>query len=278
MIYTILDMATTAALLFIISSGLLIIFGVMGLINFSHGSFIAVGGYVAVVVANLDMNPWWSIPLSFLVGGCLGVVTEQLIARFLYHRPLDAILATWGLGIVITELIVVAFGRTVQFAGSPISGAFEILGFPYSAYRLALIPAACVVGLVMFLVLNKTRLGLDTRAVISNSSLAEALGVNSARVRLLMFAFGAGLATLSGALMTPLASVTPNMGLPWLVSAFMLVLVSGNSLLALVMASVILGSVQSLVSYYLSPVLGGVTLAFLGALLLRLRPQGFQLN
>jgi branched-chain amino acid transport system permease protein len=127
----------------------------------------------------------------------------------------------------------------------------------------------------MWLLLKGTRIGLQTRAVIMNEPLARGLGINSSRVRLITFSFGAGLACLAGAFITPLSSVDPNMGLPWLVSAFMLVLVSGNSFLALASACIVLGGAQVLASTYISPVIGGLTLAVLAALLLRIRPKGF---
>jgi branched-chain amino acid transport system permease protein len=275
MLYLFLDIITTAAILFIVSSGLLIIFGVMKIINFAHGVFLTIGGYSSLVVTHFDWNPWFSMPLAFVVGCLLGSVIERTVLRFLYHRPLDAILATWGLGIVLGQLIIIGFGREVQFAAGPVSGAMELFGDFYSKYRLLLIIFSVLVAGAMWLLLKGTRIGLQTRAVIMNEPLARGLGINSSRVRLITFSFGAGLACLAGAFITPLSSVDPNMGLPWLVSAFMLVLVSGNSFLALASACIVLGGAQVLASTYISPVIGGLTLAVLAALLLRIRPKGF---
>jgi branched-chain amino acid transport system permease protein len=123
--------------------------------------------------------------------------------------------------------------------------------------------------------LNGTRLGLITRAVTMNESLARALGVNSAWVRLSSFAIGSGLACLAGALITPLSSVDPNMGVPWLTNAFMLAMISGTSLVSLAVACAVLGTAQLLVSVYVSPILGSLTIVVLGAVALRIRPQGF---
>lgn len=273
--YLFLDIITTAAILFIISSGLLIIFGVMKVINFAHGVLLTIGGYSSLIVTRFDWNPWFSMPLAFVVGCLLGAFIERAILRFLYHRPLDAILATWGLGIVLGQLIIIAFGREVQFADRPVSGAVELLGAFYSQYRLLLIVFAVLVAAAMWMLLKGTRIGLQTRAVIMNEPLARGLGINSSRVRLITFSFGAGLACLAGAFITPLSSVDPNMGLPWLVSAFMLVLVSGNSFIALAAACLVLGGAQVLASTYISPIIGGLTIAVLAALLLRLRPKGF---
>lgn len=275
MMYLVLDIITTASILFIIASGLLIIFGVMKVINFGHASFLTVGAYASLVSTWLGWNPWLSLPLAFVTGGVLGALIEATILRYLYHRPLDAILATWGLGIMIGQLITIIFGREVQFAARPISGAVEVLGVSYSFYRLLLIIFALLVAAVMALLMNGTRIGLQTRAVIANEPLARSLGISSARVRLLTFAFGSGLACLAGAFITPLSSVDPNMGVPWLVAAFMLVLVSGTSFVSLATACVVLGGIQVLVSTFISPVLGGLTLAVMAAVLLRISPKGF---
>ena len=204
-----------------------------------------------------------------------GLLVERLIVQPLYKRPLDAILATWGLGIVIGQLITMAFGREVQFVDSPVQGAASLLGTEYSAYRLFLIPAALLLYLLLTLLLNRTRFGARTRAVIMNENLARGLGIQAERIRLATFGLGAGLGALAGALITPLSSVDPNMGLPWLVSAFMLVMVSGHSIGALLLTCLVYGACQVLVSVYLSPILGGVTIAVLAALTLRIRPQGF---
>ena len=200
---------------------------------------------------------------------------ERGVLRPLYRRPLDAILATWGLGIVIGQLITLCFGREVQFAQSPISGAASFLGYEYSQYRLLLVGIAVLLGLGIAAVLHGTRLGLVTRAVIANENLAQSLGVNSARVRFATFSLGSALASLAGALVVPLSSVDPNMGVPWLVGAFMLVLLSGASLVSMAAAALVLGAAQVLVSTYLNAVLGGMTVAVLAAIILRVRPSGF---
>ncbi len=270
-----LDVITTAAILFAVSAGLLIIFGVMKIINFAHGGFLTIGGYSALLVTTLGLNPWWSIPFAFVIGFFCGMIVERLVMRPLYSRPLDAILATWGLGIIIGQLITLVFGREVQFVKSPISGAVDFLGASYSHYRLLLVLASVALALALTVVLNGTRLGLQTRAVIMNENLARGLGINSGLVRFITFSLGAGLASLAGALITPLTSVDPHLGVPWLVSAFMLVLVSGMSIASLAIACLVLGGAQVLVSTYGNPVLGGLTIVVLAALILRLRPQGF---
>lgn len=270
-----LDVLTTASVLFIVTSGLMVIFGVMKIVNFAHGAMLTLGAYASLVVTQLHLNPWISLPTAVVVGSIAGLVIERFIVRPLYKRPLDAILATWGLGIVIGQLIVLAFGREVQFVETPVKGAFAIFGTEYSAYRLLLVPVALVMGLALTGLLAGTRFGINTRAVIMNDSLASGLGINSSRIRFITFSLGAGLGTLAGSLITPLSSVDPGMGVSWLVSAFMLVMVSGHSMVSLMVTCLIFGTCQVMVSTYASPVLGGLAISVLAALTLRVRPKGF---
>jgi len=270
-----LDIVTTAAILYVVALGLLIVFGVMGIISFAHGAMLTVGGYAALLVTQAGWNPWLSLPAAALAGLVAGAAMERTVLRPLYRRPLDAILATWGLGIVIGQVVTLVFGRQVQFAQSPLSGAAVVLGATYSQYRLLLVAVAMLLAGAIALVLHGTRLGLVTRAVIANENLAQSLGVNSARVRFASFSLGSALASLAGALVVPLSSVDPNMGVPWLVGAFMLVLLSGSSLVSMAAAALVLGAAQVLVSTYLNAVLGGMTIAVLAAVILRVRPTGF---
>src|SRR4029077_9628215 len=203
------------------------------------------------------------------------MAVERIVVRPLYSRPLDAILATWGLGIVIGQIITLIYDRGVQLAQSPIPGAVLVLGENYSRYRIAMIAVALVFGAALAAILRWTRLGLVTRAVIMNEDLARGLGIDTGLVRFATFSLGAGLSCLAGALITPLSSIDPSLGLSWLVNAFMLVLVSGASLFSLAIAAIVLGGAQVLISSFANPVYGSMVIVILAALLLRVRPQGF---
>ena len=275
MITLVLDIVTTAAILFIVSAGLLVVFGVMKIINFAHASFITIGAYTALVASRFGLPPVLAPAVAFLVGGLIGAAAERIVVRQLYGRPLDAILATWGLSIVIGQLVTLGFGREVQFVPAPVSGTLAIFSEDYSSYRLLLVVAAFVIAGLFTMLLNGTRLGLSTRAVIMNENLAQGLGIDSTRVRLITFGIGCGLAAIAGALITPLASVDPNMGLSWLIGAFILVMISGGSLPTLGLSCLVLGGLQVLASTFISPILGGLTIAVLAAVALRLRPEGF---
>jgi branched-subunit amino acid ABC-type transport system permease component len=270
-----LDLLTTAAMLFVVTAGLMVVFGVMKIVNFAHGALLTLGGYVAFAVTQLGLDAWWAWPLSIAAGTAVGMAVELLVVRPLYKRPLDAILATWGLGIVIGQLIVMAFGRDIKFAAAPLQGTWSVGGVDYSAYRLLLVPLAAAIAAALYAALNATQFGVKTRAVIMNEDLASGLGINAGLVRFATFSLGASLGTLAGTVITPLSSLDPGMGVPWLVSAFMLVMVAGHSVASLLITCAVFGACQVLVSTYASPVLGGLTIALLAAVVLRIRPKGF---
>ena len=275
MIALALDVISSAAILFIISSGLLIFFGVMKILNFAHAGLLSFGGYMALTVTQLGWSPWLAAPFALVAGFLAGALIEQTVMRWLYARSLDAILAAWGLGMILVQLITIAYGRQIQFVQTPLSGAITIFGETYSLYRLFLVLIAIALGIILTAVLKGTRLGLNTRAVIMNDNLAQALGINSAWVRFLSFSLGSALAAMAGALITPLSSVNPNMGFSWLISSFMIVLLSGSSLVSLAVSALVLGGTQVLVSTFINPVAGGMTIVVLAAIILRIRPEGF---
>jgi branched-subunit amino acid ABC-type transport system permease component len=272
-VYTIevLDVVTTAGVLYIVALGLLIVYGVLKIINLAHGAFLALGSYAAVIATWLGWNPWSALVIALAAGVAIGAVAEWRVLRGLYVRPLDTILATWGLNIIIIQGITLYFGREIRFAESGISQAVSVGGVTYSLYRLVLLAVAIILGVLVWLVMRRTQIGVVARAVIMNEELAQALGINTRLVRFITFCLGAGLASLAGALITPLVSVHPNLGVPWLINAFMLVLVAGVSLGNLAIAALVLGGAQVLVSAYGNPVLGSLTIVILAVIILRFR-------
>ena len=265
------DVITTAAVLYIVALGLLIVYGVLKIINLAHGAFLALGSYAAVIATWLGWNPWSALIIALAVGVAVGAVAEWRVLRRLYVRPLDTILATWGLNIIVVQGITLYFGREIHFAESAITQAVNIGGVTYSLYRLVLLVVAVALGMLVWLVMRRTQIGIVARAVIMNEELAQVLGINTRLVRFVTFCLGAGLASLAGALITPLVSVHPNLGVPWLINAFMLVLVAGVSIANLALAALFLGGAQVLVSAYGNPVLGSLTIVILALIILRFR-------
>jgi len=271
--YTIqlLDIVTTAGILYIVALGLLIVYGVLKIINLAHGAFLVLGSYAAVIATWLDWSPWSALVIALVGGAAVGAVAEWRVLRDLYVRPLDTILATWGLNIIIVQSITLYFGREIQFAESGLTQAVSVGGVTYSLYRLILLLIAAVLGVLVWLLMRRTQIGIVAQAVIMNEELAQALGINTRLVRFVTFCLGAGLASLAGALITPLVSVHPNLGVPWLINAFMLVMVAGVSLGNLALAALILAGAQVLVSSYCNPVLGSLTIIILAVIILRFR-------
>jgi branched-subunit amino acid ABC-type transport system permease component len=270
----ILNIVTSAAIVFIVASGVVVIFGVMNVINLAHGALIVLGLYTALEVTNRGWNPWLAFAIAPLVGFGIGAILEVLLIRRLYARSLDTILATWGVGIVITQLVMSHYGRSIQFATGPLQHTVKLLGTSYSMYRLVTVAMAAVLGLLLVLLLRYTQWGLIARAVIMNGELSRGLGVNVGAVRLVTFSLGCGLAVLAGVMLTPMYSVDPNMGTPWLITAFMVALVAGPSIQGLALSAFVLGCGQTLASYFITPVAGSLAIVLLAVAVLRILPGG----
>jgi urea transport system permease protein len=271
----VLNAVYAALLLLLIGVGLAIIFGLMRVINFAHGEFLMLGAYAALVTTWGLGSFWPSLLAAPLVVGLLALIVERGLIRPLYQRPLETILATWGLAIVIRQGTEAIAGPDFRNVPNPIPGAITVLGVEYPRYRLAVIALTLAVISVLFLLQRTTRAGLVARAVILNPHLAGTLGINVKRVYQATFALGSALAGLAGAMLAPTVNVFPQMGPAFVVNAFLVVLVGGaGSVPGLVSASLLLGTVQSTLSWYESPVAGMIGLVVMSVLTLRFLPQG----
>ena len=269
------NIVTAGSVFFAVSIGLLVVLSVMRVVNLAHGAFLTIGGYAAVVVSDHGWNPWLSLLLAPAAGFVLGLLTELVLVRRLYGRPLDTILATWGLAIVITQVISDRFGRSAHFVDEAISGdPLQLFGAYYSPYRLFTVAVAVALGVALVLVTRFTQLGTIARAVILNPDLARALGIDTGKVNALTFAVGSALAAFAGAVIVPMSSVDPTMGTPWVITAFMVVLFAGLSLPALGLSALALAAGQVLATYYIAPVVGNLVVIALPILLMRVAPDG----
>ena len=269
------NIVTAGSVFFAVSIGLLVVLSVMRVVNLAHGAFLTIGGYAAVVVSDHGWNPWLSLLLAPAAGFVFGLLTELVLVRRLYGRPLDTILATWGLAIVITQVISDRFGRSAHFVDEAISGdPLQLFGAYYSPYRLFTVAVAVALGVALVLVTRFTQLGTIARAVILNPELARALGIDTGKVNALTFAVGSALAAFAGAVIVPMSSVDPTMGTPWVITAFMVVLFAGLSLPALGLSALALAAGQVLATYYIAPVVGNLVVIGLPILLMRFVPDG----
>lgn len=271
----ILNASYASLLLLLVAFGLAIIFGLMGVINLAHGEFLMLGAYAALVTGNLSGTFWLSLVVGPLLVAAAALVIERGLIRHLYRRPLETILATWGLAIVLRQLVRAVAGADFKNVPSPVPGAVSVFGVDYPRYRLVVMVLVLLVFGVLYVLQRMTRLGLVVRAVIQTPQLAGTLGINVNRVYQVTFVVGSALAGLAGVLLSPTVNVFPEMGPPFVINAFLVVLVGGlGSLPGLVGASFLLGSVQSLMSRYETPVAGTVALLVIAVLALRFLPEG----
>ena len=265
--------------------GLAITFGVMRIINLAHGEFIMLGAYVTFVLqSNFNLDLLLTIPFSFLITGAIGALVELTIIRRLYGRPLETLLATWGLSIVLQGVINLIFTAQLKYVKAPpyISGNLTLLndaqGSPaiaISYYRLFIVAIAlALLGLTGYL-LNNTDLGRQVRAVTQNRDMSKCLGVNTSLVDMVTFAYGCGLAGVAGTVISSLKSVSPPMGQDYLVDAWMTVVTGGVDKLAGILAGAFLiGESNAGIAYLLNDPTARVIVLGAVIVLIRYFPEG----
>jgi branched-subunit amino acid ABC-type transport system permease component len=271
---TVLGVLFAISTLILLALGLAIIFGMMGVLNLAQGEFLMLGAYTVVVATSHGFSVWAGIVLAPIVVGCIGVAVERSIIRFLYGRPLDTMLATWGLSLAIVGAVTLVMGPTTEGVATPL-GSFELGRYSVSVYRLAVIAIAAGAVLATYIVLRYTRAGLVARATMQAPQLLAASGIEPQLVYMGTFAFGAALAGLAGSVMAPLTGVVPTMGLAFIAKIFITVMVGGSTVLIGTTTSAgVLGLVESAVSYASTPIYGQVAMLTLAMVLLRLLPNG----
>jgi branched-chain amino acid transport system permease protein len=261
----------------LLALGLSLIFGMLTIVNFAHGAFFMVGAFLGVYFLGVTGSFWFSLLLTPLAVGALGMVVEKFLVRPLYGRGIDyPLLLTFGLSYVMVEAMRVLFGIEGVPTSTPaaLRGAVN-LGFGFfPLYRLFLIGATAVVVLGLWLLIEKTRYGLIIRAGSRDPEIVKVLGVDVAKVWLLVFGVGTAIAGLSGVLAAPTRAVNPEMGINVLAEAFVVTVVGGmGSLMGAVIAGLLVGCVVSITSLF-APEMAKVSIFALMALVLLVRPQG----
>jgi len=273
-----LDTLVAIATLIIVVTGLFLILGLLQVINLAHTGLMAVGVYAEVSFRSHGIGFWPSLLLAALLTGGVGAIIELVVIRRLYARPLDTILATWGISLVLVQSIVEIYGSGQRFLDLPTVSATTIFGTPYSTYRLLLIVLAAALVAAMALIVRFTTVGLTIRAVMTNEPLARSHGINTVRVRQLTFITGAALAGLAGAVLAPIQGVDPNFGATLVASGFLAVLLSGRTLTGFVLSCVLLATVQTMFARYENPVWANAVVIGVAVVILRFRPQGLALR
>ncbi len=261
----------------IVGLGLSLIFGMLNVVNFAHGAFFMVGGYVGVFLFSLTGSFWYGLVLVPLVVGTLGMAVERVLVRPLYGRGIDdPLLLTFGLSYVFIEVIRILFGlEGIPFATPrDLRGAAD-LGFGFVPwYRLFVIAVTGTILLGLWLLLERTSYGLIIRAGVKDPEIVRVLGIDVSRVWLVVFGLGTGIAGLAGYLAAPIQSVNPDMGIPVLAEAFVVTVVGGmGSLAGSVVAGLLVGVVVAMTSL-VAPEMARIAIFALMALVLLVRPQG----
>lgn len=262
----------------LLAVGLSLIFGMLTVVNFAHGAFFMLGAYVGLEILQLGGNFWVCLILVPLLVGSFGLLVERVLVRPLYGRGIDyPLLLTFGLSYVLVEAVRLVFGTTGYPVDTPeaLQGAVDIYVGYFPLYRLFVMGVTAAILLALWLFLERTSFGLVVRAGARDPQIVQVLGVNVARVWLVVFGLGTGLAALGGLLAAPLQGTSPEMGGAILAEAFVVTVVGGmGSLAGAVLAGLLVGCVVSLISLF-APEMAKVSIFALMALVLLVRPQGF---
>jgi urea transport system permease protein len=271
------------SVLVLVAIGLAITFGVMGVINMAHGEFMMLGAYTTYVVQTamphaIGASVLIAVPAAFLVAGIAGVLLERTIIRFLYGRPLETLLATFGVSLVLQQLVRTIFSANNRAVATPgwMSGTLvfnDALALTYN--RLYIVAFTLLVFAILLVVLKRTRLGLDIRAVSQNRTMARAMGIRSQWVDAMTFGLGSGIAGVAGVALSQLTNVGPNLGQSYIIDSFMVVVFGGvGNLWGTLIGGMSLGIVNKLLEPYAGAVLGKILVLVAVVLFIQRRPRG----
>ncbi len=275
------------SILLLAALGLAITFGLLGVINMAHGEMLMLGAYATYVVqimfqryapGAIEFYPLVALPVAFFVTACIGMALERTVIRHLYGRPLETLLATWGISLMLIQLIRVVFGAQNVEVANPewLSGGIQVLPnlvLPYN--RIIIIGFALFVVVLTWLLLNKTRLGLNVRAVTQNRNMAACCGVPTGRIDMMAFGLGSGIAGLGGVALSQIGNVGPDLGQSYIIDSFLVVVLGGVGQLAgSVTAAFGLGIANKILEPQIGAVLGKILILALIILFIQKRPQG----
>jgi urea transport system permease protein len=274
------------SVLLLAAIGLAITFGVMGVINMAHGEMVMLGAYVTFVVQEVirtsypglfDVSLVIAVPLAFVLTGLVGILIERTVIRFLYGRPLETLLATWGISLILQQAVRTAFGPTNREVGAPswMSGAFEVGRITITYNRLWIICFTLIVFIFLLAMLRFTRLGLEMRAVTQNRHMAASMGIRTNRIDALTFGLGSGIAGIAGVALSQIDNVSPNLGQGYIIDSFMVVVFGGvGNLWGTLVGAFTLGIANKFLEPFAGAVLGKIAILVLIILFIQKRPRG----
>jgi len=274
------------SVLLLAAIGLAITFGVMGVINMAHGEMVMLGAYTTFVVQEIfravapgafDLSLLVAVPAAFLVAGLVGIAIERGIIRFLYGRPLETLLATWGVSLILQQAVRTAFGPTNREVGAPsyMQGGFDLFGLAFTYNRLWIILFTLVVFVALLAILRLTPLGLQMRAVTQNRRMAASMGIRTGYVDAMTFGLGSGIAGIAGVALSQIDNVSPNLGQNYIIDSFMVVVFGGvGSLWGTLVSAFALGVTNKLLEPWAGAVLAKIFILVLLILFIQKRPRG----
>jgi branched-chain amino acid transport system permease protein len=271
------DILSSTSILVLLVLGLGVVVGMMGVFNFAHGELVLLGALTPFVVVQLGGSVWLGLLAAPFVVGLIGLIVERLIIRHLYGLPLTALLVTWGLGLSIRETVRLALGQSTRSVPYPLADTVSLGSVALPEWRLFVVVVTCIVVGVSYLVLRYSAIGLRVRATLENADLARASGIRPARLYAGTFVFGSALAGLAGALIVPLTSLYPELGVTYLVRSFLGLIVGGiGSFDGPVLGATLMGISGGSLPWFLPPVQADIVVFMLAIVLLRFRPQGMR--
>lgn len=269
------QLGINGAFLLLAAVGLIVILGMMNIINLAHGELMMLGAYTATISYHAGIPFPIATVLSFVVVAMFGALLERLVVRRFYTRELGALVVTWGISLILGQGMLLIFGPFMPAIGIP-GGSFSFGIYSFSVYWLILIAVSVALVVGLWLLYNKTTVGLQARAAMENPEVARALGVNTNRIYMLTFSLGAGLAGFSGALLAPTTSIAPYMGQQFVAPAFITVVVGGaaNVIAGAVGSSALLSLVKTPIGLLFGAFTGTVALLLAALIIIQLMPNG----
>jgi urea ABC transporter permease protein UrtB len=262
-----------ASVFILIALGLHFTFGLLGLVNLAHGEFLLIGAYVAYAVQSATGSTIAGVLLAPIGAAALGLVMERSLLRLFYDRPLDSLLVTFGLSVIVRQGVQLIYSAVPRQVKDPLRGSLTLFDVNIPNWRLLIVVVDVLLIAGIFVLLSRTSFGLRARACVGNPALAETMGIDVSWARALLFTIGSGVTGLAGGLLAPISTLDPQFGLLFLVNAFLVVILGGvGSLTGLVIGGFMLGGSLALLQFLIPTVLAQIVVLVIAVLGVRVRP------
>ncbi|MEH6520767.1 branched-chain amino acid ABC transporter permease [Sulfitobacter sp.] len=273
----ILNLIWQISTLALVALGLAIVFGKLRIMNMAHGEFVMIGAYAPVITSSLGLPTWLQLPVCIVTVALVALLLERTIIRHLYGRMFDSLLATWGIAILLREVVELLFGRGYQSVSVPIPGTIEVFGAQYPLYRIVVVAVILVCFSALAWWNSRSRVATQIKAMVGNPELAQAVGINTGRLSAAAFVFGCCTAGVAGLLLAPTIRIEPVMGIDYLIRSFFALVVGGlGSLEGLGLGVTLIAGTQSVIGAFASQTYGYLAVLTLSILFLWLKPDGIR--